>query len=100
MVNLGVSRMAYDSCCNTDCEREPVRVITCMGGVASVCEEHADERLENNPLAVDQTEYFKSGDPDDLKYEPGLDALPPEERRKWMHEPEPAGPERHREPHL
>lgn len=49
---------------------EPVeRVVTRFGGVAPVCDEHAEERLGEDPAVVDQTAYFK-GEREKPKPEP------------------------------
>ena len=68
------------TCINDGCEEPRERVITMYGGVAPVCDQHAEERLEH-PHAVDQTDWFK-GKTDELKPEPKpSDPLPPEYRR-------------------
>lgn len=46
------------TCINEECSEPRERVITMYGGVAPVCDEHAEERLEH-PDAIDNTAYFK-----------------------------------------
>lgn len=45
-------------CIEDGCTESRERVITLYGGVAPVCDEHAEERLEH-PDAIDNTAYFK-----------------------------------------
>ena len=58
----------HNQCINDGCEKKRTRVVCLYGGVAPVCDEHAEERLED-PDAVDQTAFFK-GERDEPKPEP------------------------------
>jgi hypothetical protein len=55
-------------CIEDGCDETVERVVCLYGGVAPVCDDHADERLDH-PDAVDQTAYFK-GERDEPKPEP------------------------------
>jgi hypothetical protein len=46
------------SCIEDGCDEPRERVVTLYGGVAPVCDEHAEERLEHLD-AIDNTAYFK-----------------------------------------
>ena len=68
------------TCINDGCDKPRERVVTMYGGVAPVCQKHAEERLEH-PHVVDQTGFFK-GERDEPKPEPSPnDPLPPKYRR-------------------
>jgi len=59
-------------CIEDGCSEPRERVITLYGGVAPLCDEHAELRLEN-PNAIDNTAYFKGereepiSDPDEAR---------------------------------
>lgn len=71
----------YRSCIDQGCDEPAIRVVTLFGGVAPVCDEHAEERLEE-PGTVDQTAYF-SGEREEPKPEPRIHDLPPEARETY-----------------